>query len=80
MENQHTIKLAAFSTTGADSHLVVDTEVDMLLDGGPGVLVLTACGRVMPALMIIDLHHNQVSCERCRSVSAKYHHTIAQVK
>lgn len=75
-ENRHTVKLVAFTNTGNQIHLVADVDIQTAEDGGPGVFVLSACGRVMAVKMLIDLPHNQITCEKCRSVAKRYNYNF----
>lgn len=77
--NKHKDKLAAFSETGADIHLVVDWDIVKTKEGDYEMMVLAACGKLFTTIHMMTLPHNQISCQRCRSVSKKYQHGIGQV-
>lgn len=67
-ENKHNWKLAVFSVTGNQSHIAGIVDINSQVE------VMTFCGLVLPASLLVDLPHNQITCERCRSVSKRYNH------
>lgn len=70
MVNQNRWKLAAFSIAGNQSHIAGIVDIDKQVE------VMTLCGLVLPASLLVDLPHNQITCERCRKSSKKYNHNI----
>jgi hypothetical protein len=76
--NKHTDKLAAFSQTGADVHIVADWDIVIGDDGVQALEILTACGKVFTTIHMLTVPHNQISCSKCRSVSAKYGHKLGR--
>jgi hypothetical protein len=70
---KHQWKLAAFSVTGHHSHIAGIVDINKQVE------VMTLCGLLLPANLLVDLPHNQITCERCRKSSAKYNHKIGKV-
>lgn len=68
--NAHKMRLIAYTDTGSDTHLVVDHDVSK------AVVVMTACGRVVEPLLLVEAYYNQISCTRCRSVAKRYKYQI----
>lgn len=64
-------RLVVYPQFGKDSHIAGDVEVK-----GGKVMVLAVCGRLIEASRLNSLPLAQVSCSRCRSVSAQYNHDV----
>lgn len=73
--NRYNVKLAVLPLTGDVIHIVADFEI-----ADNRVSVLTVCGRLFEPQMLIDVHHNQISCSRCASVSGKYNHKVGYIR
>lgn len=69
--NAYVVKLAAFPRTGGLVHMVADFQV---IDNS--LIIMSVCGKVIEPSILMDVPHNQISCSRCRSVSAHYNHAV----
>lgn len=53
--------LVTITPTGRATHRVADVEINN------GVDVLTMCGKIMPATILIDVPPGAVTCQMCNS-------------
>lgn len=74
-KNTSSRRLAALPQHGNLLHIVADCEV-----GDRHVTVMTTCGKLLEAEIILDVLYTSISCPRCRSVDRQYSHKTGRVK
>lgn len=73
--NNSSRRLSALPQHGNMLHIIADAEI-----GDKNVQVMTACGKLIDAAMILDVLYTSISCPRCRSVDRQYSHKIGRVE